>query len=200
MSPLDAPTAYYVPDFLSLAEQEALLQAVDSVDDQWKSLRRRRLQQWGGTPLPEGMQQQPLPPYLATVVAQLVHDKAFGLAETPNHVLINEYNPGQGIMPHRDGPLYHPRVAIISLGGTVVMDLTPPMGDGDPLQVVLRPGSLLIFEDDIYQTWMHGIAETGDDMVGERAINAHLAGCKPGDVLQREHRRYEVELEATPLP
>lgn len=31
----------------------------------------------------------------------------------PNHVLVNAYQPGQGIMPHEDGPLYHPAVAIL---------------------------------------------------------------------------------------
>lgn len=186
MSPPAAPTVYYLPEFLIPADQEALLQAVDSVDE-WTSLRRRRLQQWGGTPLPEGMQQEPLPPYLTTVIARLVD--VFGVSETPNHVLINEYTPGQGIMPHRDGPLYHPRVAILSLGGTVAMDLNPPQGGGDEsLQVVLRPGSLLIFEEDVYEKWMHGIAETGEDIIGDHAINAHLASCKAGDVLQRDRR------------
>lgn len=40
----------------------------------------------------------------------------------PNHVLINEYHPDQGIMPHCDGPLYDPLVAILSLGSSVVFD------------------------------------------------------------------------------
>ncbi|CAN0496491.1 unnamed protein product, partial [Discosporangium mesarthrocarpum] len=34
----------------------------------------------------------------------------------PNHVLLNEYSGGQGISPHKDGPLYDGRVAILSLG------------------------------------------------------------------------------------
>ena len=39
-----------------------------------------------------------------------------GLTPTvPNHVLINEYLPGQGILPHTDGPLYVPIVVTISL-------------------------------------------------------------------------------------
>ena len=33
-----------------------------------------------------------------------------------NHVLVNSYLPGEGIMPHQDGPLYHPAVCILSLG------------------------------------------------------------------------------------
>jgi len=32
-----------------------------------------------------------------------------------NHVLLNEYPKGVGIMPHTDGPLYYPFVCDISL-------------------------------------------------------------------------------------
>lgn len=41
----------------------------------------------------------------------------------PNHVLINEYEPGQGIMPHEDGDAYAPVVATVSLGGHTVLDI-----------------------------------------------------------------------------
>lgn len=40
-----------------------------------------------------------------------------------NHCLINEYLPGQGIMPHEDGAAYHPVVATVSLSGTLVLDV-----------------------------------------------------------------------------
>jgi len=39
--------------------------------------------------------------------------------------LVNEYQSGQGIMAHQDGPLYHPCVAIVSLGSTCVMNFYP---------------------------------------------------------------------------
>lgn len=33
----------------------------------------------------------------------------------PNHCLVNEYQPGEGIMPHTDGPLFTPIIATLSL-------------------------------------------------------------------------------------
>jgi len=36
--------------------------------------------------------------------------------QPPNHILLNSYEEGQGIAPHKDGPLYENKVAIISLG------------------------------------------------------------------------------------
>ncbi|CAI5495737.1 unnamed protein product, partial [Closterium sp. Naga37s-1] len=42
-----------------------------------------------------------------------------------NHVLVNEYQEGQGIMPHQDGPAYFPCVAILSLGLPGTMAFSP---------------------------------------------------------------------------
>ena len=39
--------------------------------------------------------------------------------------LINEYEVGEGIMPHTDGPCYLPRVATLSLGGACHMQFSP---------------------------------------------------------------------------
>ena len=39
-----------------------------------------------------------------------------------NHILVNRYGEGVGIMPHSDGPLYHPHVAILSLGSSCLFD------------------------------------------------------------------------------
>ncbi|KAJ1020031.1 hypothetical protein NDA16_004311 [Ustilago loliicola] len=41
----------------------------------------------------------------------------------PNHCLVNEYLPGQGIMPHEDGPAYFAAVATISLGSHALLDI-----------------------------------------------------------------------------
>mmetsp|Transcript_45806 Transcript_45806/g.74731 ORF Transcript_45806/g.74731 Transcript_45806/m.74731 type:complete len:157 (+) Transcript_45806:68-538(+) len=47
------------------------------------------------------------------------------LPTAPNHCLINEYRPGQGIMPHEDGPLYVPVVATLTVGGNTMLDFYP---------------------------------------------------------------------------
>lgn len=41
--------------------------------------------------------------------------------QAPNHVLINAYRPGEGIMPHEDGPMYWPGVCILSLAAPAVI-------------------------------------------------------------------------------
>lgn len=69
---------------------------------------------------------------------------------------------------HKDGPVYFPRVAIITLNGSgklVIFGLTlaailsfkkevyqPPF-----LEVLTQPCSLTVFEDDLYTAYFHGI-------------------------------------------
>uniref|UniRef100_A0A8C4N9A9 AlkB homolog 6 n=1 Tax=Eptatretus burgeri TaxID=7764 RepID=A0A8C4N9A9_EPTBU len=116
------PTAYYWPDFIDEKEENYLLKKVYSAPKpKWTQLLGRRLQNWGGLPHPRGMVVEVLPPWLATYTKSL---SAFGLfgGKSANHVLINEYKPGQGIMPHGDGPLYYPTVATMSLGSHTVLD------------------------------------------------------------------------------
>ena len=66
------------------------------------------------------------PPILHRLSHTLVAIGAFPKSHPPNHVLINEYRRGEGIMPHTDGPAYESRTATISLGGSdVIFKLWP---------------------------------------------------------------------------
>jgi hypothetical protein len=137
-----------------------------------------------------------LPPPLREIADQLVSNGVFPSSAPPNHVLLNEYQPGQGILPHTDGPLYESRTATLSLSSSVVIEFTKrlstseigatnrvlalpsptlePLGNDateadalrskgpaleplSPLQVLLEPGSLLVFQDDAYLGYCHGI-------------------------------------------
>ncbi|XP_064403385.1 alpha-ketoglutarate-dependent dioxygenase alkB homolog 6-like [Halichondria panicea] len=195
------PTVYYIPNFVSQVEGKLLWDKVYSAPcSKWTQLSRRRLQNWGGTPHPKGMMVEPLPQWLEDRGRRIA---SLGVFEdkVPNHVLVNEYTPGQGIMPHQDGPLYYPTVSTISLGSHTLLDFYRPVPDstkdGDAslesryfLSVLLEPNSLLILKDAMYQTFLHGIAETKEDVVSDKICNlSHLS--KPvniGDHLNRSTR------------
>ncbi|CAI5964753.1 unnamed protein product, partial [Closterium sp. NIES-65] len=63
-----------------------------------------------------------VPQWLQSFTSRLSADLSSAFPSPINHVLVNEYHEGQGIMPHQDGPAYFPCVAILSLGlpGTMV--------------------------------------------------------------------------------
>jgi len=192
------PRIHYVPDFLSEAEEAALLCRVAGPGAPWVTLLTRRLQQWGepvddGAPAPS-----PLPPWLRDIADLLVQCGVFAPSVAPNHVLVNEYTPGQGIMPHTDGPRYHGCVAILSLGAAAVMHFQPQLAtadigtkpEGPVASVVLRPRSLLVFAGEAFTGHLHGIRAVAEETVGAVApvVNLHSAHCRPGDVLPRGTR------------
>lgn len=43
-------------------------------------------------------------------------------SKNANHILVNEYLPGAGIMPHSDGPLFYPTISTISCGSHTVLN------------------------------------------------------------------------------
>ena len=109
-----------------------------------------------------------LPLILQRLANTLVDIGAFPSTHPPNHVLINEYQPGEGIMPHTDGPAYDSRTATISLGGSdVIFKLWPrkkPSSNDDDMhiaqEVILHGhGSLVLFTDDAYMNHCHEISE-----------------------------------------
>ncbi len=64
----------------------------------WTMVKGRRLQNWGGFPHPKGMVQEPLPNWLKAVGERMRKEVGVFDGLAPNHVLINEYTPGGGIM------------------------------------------------------------------------------------------------------
>ncbi|KAL6157836.1 hypothetical protein ACJBU6_03653 [Exserohilum turcicum] len=116
---------YYIPNFISAEEEASILQKIPA--QRWTHLSHRRLQAIPSTLTKNNtLLASPLPAYLTTPVVDRF--KALGIFEhtphqQPNHVLVNEYRPGEGIMPHEDGDAYAPVVATVSLGAALCLDV-----------------------------------------------------------------------------
>lgn len=171
------PTLWYVPDVFTVDDEHKILSAIQMEGNQnnkWKNLKTRRLQLWEMSSMDHSSSD--FPHWLQNLCNILVELKIFGQdTAMPNHVLINDYAKGEGILHHTDGPSYYPKVAILSLNSSCIMTFRKRLDsaaigtvfNGDLFSVVLRPRSLLIFSDDIYEHYMHGIASGVDcDTVG----------------------------------
>ncbi|GLI67661.1 hypothetical protein VaNZ11_011912 [Volvox africanus] len=118
------PSLFYVPDYVVPEQEAALLREVRASKSKWVQLSGRRLQNLGGVVHAKGLIPAPLPSWLEPLLTRLAGEGGEGGlygGKPPNHVLINSYLPGEGIMPHEDGPAYHPVVAILSLGAPAVL-------------------------------------------------------------------------------
>ncbi|KAI0032131.1 hypothetical protein K488DRAFT_50577 [Vararia minispora EC-137] len=206
-----ANCAHYIPDFVTPDEETYLLRKIEeSPQPRWKKLANRRLQIWGGDLAQRVLIPQPLPTIVTTypdLVSRLAATGAFAGTPhgAPNHIIMNEYLPGQGIMPHEDGPAYHPVVATLSLGAHTVMNYyryapdTDGVGDGggesgelqrgraiDPapvMSLLLEPRSIVITSGKLYTAHLHGIdAREADAFLpagGERSAEVGTGEAGP---------------------
>lgn len=175
------PSAFYIADFITEDEERVLLSKVENAPKpRWKQLSKRRLQIWPSELTKDTLLDSPLPSWLIDpVVTRLLslpyksnsktHVFADSPHKTPNHVLINEYLPGQGIMPHKDGAAYHGVVCTVSLGASLCLDIYGTKGDGTTedkprWKILQEPRSLLITTDQMYTDFLHGIAEIREDV------------------------------------
>ncbi|XP_038623181.1 alpha-ketoglutarate-dependent dioxygenase alkB homolog 6 isoform X2 [Tachyglossus aculeatus] len=148
-----------------------------------------------------------LPAWLQRYTEKISSLGVFG-GRHANHVLINEYQPGQGIMPHEDGPLYYPRVSTISLGSHTLLDLYRPFrsalgpeaeeeeqkGPQTEQQrhlssLLLERRSLLVLAGTAYTRLLHGIRPvTADTLTGPVANLPSCPSAQPGATLPRGTR------------
>lgn len=119
-------------------------------------------------------------------------------------------------MPHLDGPLFYPTITTISCGSHTVLEFLEANDDNPEFsatlastndrstaaeiggessrktvcKLLIERRSLLILKDDMYHKYLHGIAETDEDVIGENVSN--LPHCshsyKLGDKCKRETR------------
>ncbi|XP_077336556.1 putative RNA/DNA demethylase ALKBH6 isoform X3 [Lithobates pipiens] len=195
--------AYYIPDYITEDEEEYLLRQVyNAPKPKWTQLSGRKLQNWGGLPHPRGMVSEKLPPWLQTYTNKISSLSVFG-GSCANHVLVNEYKPGEGIMPHEDGPLYYPTVTTISLGSHTVLDFYVPPERGCPqeedqvpkteeqrhvLSLLLEPRSLFVLREDLYKNYLHGILPHTHDTLSHKVANLEKCGAQRDETLARRTR------------
>ncbi|KAH7041110.1 uncharacterized protein B0I36DRAFT_358310 [Microdochium trichocladiopsis] len=176
------PVAFYISDFITAEEEKILLAKIAAAPKpRWKQLTHRRLQTWPSDLVNNKLVDAPLPVWLQEPVISrlksipISRDQASSHVfcdsphGAPNHVLVNEYPPGIGIMPHKDGSAYHPVVCTVSLGGSLCLNIHKTKVDGtldtEPIWRILQePRSLLITSADLYTEYLHGIADIAEDI------------------------------------
>ncbi|ORY76561.1 hypothetical protein BCR35DRAFT_332817 [Leucosporidium creatinivorum] len=146
-----APAVRLIYDFVSPAEESYIIEKVSAVGGDssklwgWKELNGRRSMYWGGTVTPSAtLIPAPFPSFMDSawpnVLERITDTGAFdvfgvdakGKKKAPNHCLVNEYLPGQGIMAHTDGPAYSPLVSTLSLGSHSILTLRPRRSHTNP--------------------------------------------------------------------
>lgn len=245
------PSAYYIPSFISPAEEASLLHHIASAPlPTWKKLSHRRLQAYPSVlsnsntlvaaPLPSWLAEPILSRLLAISVhipdqGNAVHPSEEGQHEAgqssanaapthifsnsphgaPNHCLVNEYLPGQGIHPHEDGNAYWPVVCTVSLGSHTVLEISRkkshddgdhssevPTAEGEGVEpakawrILQERRSLLISTGEVYTECLHGMEGLMvDEGLGPESIaNWEMLGDTDGFKGARSERGKRISL------
>lgn len=101
----------------------------------------------------------PLPDWASNIATKLHQHYSDTL---PDQVIVNEYQPGQGIANHTDCKnCFRDTIISLSLGSECVMDFThPSLGQKS---ILLEPRSLIIMQGEARYDWRHGIAKRKSD-------------------------------------
>ena len=158
----------YIEDYISESEHDWLLDQIDEHEHQWRKDLKRRVQHYGfkydykARKVTHDMHIDHLPEWLQAL-GQRLHEDGHMPAE-PDQVIINEYEPGQGISSHIDcEPCFDDVIVSLSLGSGCVMDFTSKLDKTKKILVWLAPRSIIVLRDDARYKWLHGIAPRKSD-------------------------------------
>jgi len=162
----------YIPDYITEAEQNRLLEIIDQ--QEWSIKSKRRVQHYGyrydynkGL-LSSSQYLGPLPDWAQSIANQI---SANGLtAKVLDQVIVNEYEPGQGITSHIDCvPCFGNTLITLSLGSYCMMDFTHIQTQKE-VSILLLPGSLLIMHGIARYDWQHGITARNKDKFKDKEL------------------------------
>lgn len=166
------PGLRYIATYLTLEEQAALAAVID--EQPWLTDLKRRVQQYGyrynytGRTVDTSMFLGPLPIWASRLAQRLHHDGY--TPELPDQVIVNEYEPGQGISSHIDCvPCFGDTILSLSLLSSCMMLFTHSRSQAQS-SLFLEPGSLLVMQGEARYTWRHSIPARKSDVYNDQKI------------------------------
>lgn len=163
----------YLSEFINQKQHDELMKAIDA--ETWLTDLKRRVQHYGfrydykSRHVDYTMHIGPLPRWAENVVDILVDQRLVPVR--PDQLIVNEYEPGQGIANHVDcEPCFSETIVSLSLGSPCVMNFTNKI-TRDVVPLLLQPRSLVVMRNEARYNWMHGIAARKSDRY--RSITIH---------------------------
>ncbi len=158
--------AEYLPEFITRQEESALITAIDATN--WITDLRRRVQHYGyrynytKRNLSADDKIGALPEWAAGLCDRLLAQGVF--SQYPEQLIVNEYQPGQGIAAHTDRDCFGEVLAGISLSSDCLMDIYPhPKDKNTSFAIALERRSLLAMRGASREQWLHGIRPNKSD-------------------------------------
>lgn len=153
----------YQDDFLSVEDEKLLMSEIDNAI--WDANLKRRVQHYGyiydykKKNINQDVKIEKLPDWLLLLEIKIKTN--FNIQNSFDQVIINEYEPGQGISNHIDCiPCFEDVIVSISLLSSCVMQFS--RGD-EQQEMFLKPRSILLLSGEARYNWKHGIKAIKND-------------------------------------
>lgn len=163
-SPISGLT--YVPNFITKLEENNFIRSINA--EPWLSDIKRRVQHYGYKysykfrAIDYSMFLGQLPNWASPMAHRLHTEKYIDIV--PDQLIINEYEPGQGIANHVDcEPCFGDTIISISLGSPCLMDFIN-VKTKKKVEIFLEQGSLVALTGEARYNWTHGIAQRKSDI------------------------------------
>ncbi|TDH26380.1 alpha-ketoglutarate-dependent dioxygenase AlkB [Segetibacter sp. 3557_3] len=150
-------------DFITEEMEAALMAEIDG--QKWVVDYDRRLQYYGyrnelEKPYDLVAYPVPMPPLIQQLSAQIVERQI--VVVQPDQVIINEYQPGQGIRPHKDRNYYDNQICGINLGSGCIMRF---LKGTEVVDIEVPRRSLYVMQDEVRYKWKHAIPPRKKDVI-----------------------------------
>jgi len=160
------PGLTYLPDYIDQTRHDELVAIIDQ--QPWLEALQRRVQHYGyrydykARKVDPAMYLGPLPDWVRDLARRLEQEH---FRVPPDQLIINEYQPGQGISKHVDCvPCFDRTVASLSLGSTCTMELVHAKNK-TKVVLLLQPRSLLVLQDEARYDWTHAVPGRKSDTI-----------------------------------
>ena len=159
------PGFHYEQGFLTVEEEKQLIEWIDR--QAWSPDLARRVQHYGwrydyrGRKVDASSYIGELPAVFLNI-AQRLHRRQL-VPQLPDQVIVNEYQPGQGISPHIDAPgSFADGIAMISMLDSWEMSFYAT-GKRKGTKMMLEKGSVAVLTHDARYKWRHEIVKRKSD-------------------------------------
>ncbi|KAG0287504.1 hypothetical protein BGZ96_008568 [Linnemannia gamsii] len=185
-----------IRDFVSVEEEEHLIQQLDERNWAGRGIEpnpemKRRHQHYGGTFSYRQRRvvgkMERLPSMFDIVTGRLLDQDIY--KTSPNSIIVNEYEAGQGIMPHVDAPkLFGPTITALSLLSDCVMTFQHVKEPSLVFRVHLPRRSLVVMNESCRYDYKHSISKDLIETVnGIEIIRSRRVSITYRDMIVDDH-------------
>ncbi|MEQ9038993.1 MAG: alpha-ketoglutarate-dependent dioxygenase AlkB [Silicimonas sp.] len=157
----------YLENYIQDEEAERLVRKINAAP--WRTDLKRRVQHYGYRYDYKARQARredylgPLPDLFQQLAERLTSEGHF--QAVPDQVIVNEYQPGQGISAHIDClPCFGETIASLSLLSACVIRFASQKSSRH-MDLLLQPDSLLVMAGEARHEWTHAIPARKTDLV-----------------------------------